>query len=234
MIIGHPGTWQQFQSRSDNRNLSIMEMKSKYLREQYLFEAQMLNLQQLHQQNAFMNGVGGGSLPSSEPVIPNNLITFQFLDIGAASIELGFDVTQIPGWNNIFSKTFTYINVDNNIVTIGGAENITFFTDQFSGTTTIERVIDVNNNTIRTIEDGAFQDSLVATIIANYVISIGSNVFNGCSSFIEASFASDCTYGNDVFLNVSTSGTITVNTNDYTDPNIQYLETTKSWIVTQV
>jgi hypothetical protein len=50
MIIGHPGSWQQFQFRPDNKGLNVMEMKSKYLHEQYLFEAQMLNLQQLHQQ----------------------------------------------------------------------------------------------------------------------------------------------------------------------------------------
>lgn len=66
MIIGHPGSWQQFQLRLDNKNLSVMEMKSKYLHEQYLFEAQILN--QIHQQNPFMNGVGGGG-NYSEPSI---------------------------------------------------------------------------------------------------------------------------------------------------------------------
>ena len=33
MIIGHPGTWQQFQFRPDNRDLNVMEMKSKYIHE---------------------------------------------------------------------------------------------------------------------------------------------------------------------------------------------------------
>ena len=49
MLIGHPGSWQQFQYRSDNKGLSVMEMKSKYLHEQYLFENELFNLQQ-HQQ----------------------------------------------------------------------------------------------------------------------------------------------------------------------------------------
>jgi hypothetical protein len=60
MLLNHPGSWQQFQYRSDNKGLSVMEMKSKYLHEQYLFENELFNLQQ-HQQNLFMNGVGGGS-----------------------------------------------------------------------------------------------------------------------------------------------------------------------------
>ena len=47
MIIGHPGTWQQFQFRPDNKGLNVMEMKSKYLHEQYLFEAQMNTLNQM-------------------------------------------------------------------------------------------------------------------------------------------------------------------------------------------
>jgi hypothetical protein len=42
-----------------------MEIKSKYLHEQYLFEAQMLNLQQMQQQNLFMNGIGGGGTSST-------------------------------------------------------------------------------------------------------------------------------------------------------------------------
>ena len=50
MLIDHPGSWQQFQYRPDKKNLSVMEMKSKYLHEQYLFEAQMNTLNQIHQQ----------------------------------------------------------------------------------------------------------------------------------------------------------------------------------------
>ena len=46
MFSNHPGPWQQYQFRPDNKGLSVMEMKSKYLHEQYLFETELLNLQQ--------------------------------------------------------------------------------------------------------------------------------------------------------------------------------------------
>jgi len=67
MIINHPGPWQQYHLRSDNRGLSTIELKSKYINEQYLFEAQMTQLQ--HQHNIFMNGGGGG--PLSPPPLPS-------------------------------------------------------------------------------------------------------------------------------------------------------------------
>lgn len=63
MIFSHPGPWQQFSLRSDNRGLSTMELKSKYINEQYLFEAQMAEVQ--HQHNIFMNGGGGGPQPTT-------------------------------------------------------------------------------------------------------------------------------------------------------------------------
>ena len=81
MIIGHPGSWQQFQLRLDNKNLSVMEMKSKYLQEQYLFEAQTLN--QIHQHNLFMNSVGGGG-NYNEPTI-----TYYGMYINGFSLILG-------------------------------------------------------------------------------------------------------------------------------------------------
>jgi hypothetical protein len=44
-----------------------MELKSKYINEQYLFEAQMAQIQQQH--NAFMNGSGGGPSSTQAPVV---------------------------------------------------------------------------------------------------------------------------------------------------------------------
>jgi hypothetical protein len=73
IIADHPGPWQQYHLRSDNRNLSIMELKAKYINEQYLFEAQMFNLQQQH--NVFMNGGGGGKLNEDTPS-PSSLGSF--------------------------------------------------------------------------------------------------------------------------------------------------------------
>ena len=73
IIADHPGPRQQYHLRSDNRNLSIMELKAKYINEQYLFEAQMFNLQQQH--NVFMNGGGGGKLNEDTPS-PSSLGSF--------------------------------------------------------------------------------------------------------------------------------------------------------------
>lgn len=66
MVIDHPGPWQQYHLRSDNKNLSVMELKAKYINEQYLFETQMFNSQQY---NIFMNGGGGGPLSTSTPPV---------------------------------------------------------------------------------------------------------------------------------------------------------------------
>lgn len=67
IIADHPGPWQQYHLRFDNRNLSIMELKAKYINEQYLFETQMFNFQQY---NIFMNG-GGGKLNEDIPTPPS-------------------------------------------------------------------------------------------------------------------------------------------------------------------
>jgi hypothetical protein len=69
MIINHPGPWQQYHLRFDNKGLSTMELKSKYINEQYLFEAQMAQIQQQH--NIFMNGGGGGKLNENTPTPPS-------------------------------------------------------------------------------------------------------------------------------------------------------------------
>jgi hypothetical protein len=50
MIVGHPGQWQHFIIRSDNRGLSVMEMKQKYLKEQLMYEQSMSHINQLVQQ----------------------------------------------------------------------------------------------------------------------------------------------------------------------------------------
>ena len=70
MIIDHPGPWQQYHLRSDNRGLSTMELKSKYLNEQYLFEAQMAEIQ--YQRNLYMNEGGKGGNFSEDPPTPTS------------------------------------------------------------------------------------------------------------------------------------------------------------------
>jgi hypothetical protein len=88
MLIDHPGSWQQFQYRSDNKGLSVMKMKSKYLHEQLLFEAQIENLNQIHQHNLFMNGSGGGGGSYNTPITYYGMYINEFSSIlGSAPIE---------------------------------------------------------------------------------------------------------------------------------------------------
>lgn len=96
MITDHPGPWQHFSLRSDNRGLSTMELKSKYINEQYLFEAQMAQIQ--HQHNIFMNGGGGGPLSTSTtpPVVITDADALAF--IAATGIT---DTTQKSAINSL-------------------------------------------------------------------------------------------------------------------------------------
>lgn len=59
MIADHPGQWQHFINRSDNRGLSIMEMKQKYLKEQLMFE-QALSFQMQQQAKQAQLAASGG------------------------------------------------------------------------------------------------------------------------------------------------------------------------------
>ncbi len=235
MLVNHPGSWQQFQFRSDNRGLSVMEMKSKYLHEQYLFEAQMENLNQIHQQNTFMNGGGGGPAPTpSEPVIPDTLIQFYFTNIQDAINEFGEGILSLTFWNDSFGAIFTYINVNENdsLITIGGASDIAFPLDLFSGYTSMIRIVDVNSNTVTSIGSNAFDGSALVTFIGDAVTSIGDGAFANCADLNEVWFrAEGCNYGTNVFLNAGTGGTANVNTDATLNANILYLQNTLNWTI---
>ena len=237
MLLNHPGHWQQFQFRPDNKGLSVMEMKSKYLHEQYLFEAQMNTLNQIHQQNAFMNGGGGGPAPTpSEPVIPNYLIQMYFTNIEDASNEFG-DVTSLITWNggNIFDKTdFTYISIDIDNITIGNTTGDVSLIDDsgFNGSTSLTRIIDINSNTIISLGGNSLATSGLISIQADYVTNIGSRALSVCANLNEITFRADgCTYGTDVFLNSAENGTANVNSDASSNTNILYLQNTLSWAI---
>ena len=77
-LVNHPGPWQYYLNRPDNKGLSLMEVKDKYMREQLLFENYM-SFQ--HQQQLIMSNesVGGGPLPTSTPTpepLPSSCIQF--------------------------------------------------------------------------------------------------------------------------------------------------------------
>jgi hypothetical protein len=77
-LVNHPGPWQSFLNRPDNKGLSLMEVKNKYMQEQLLFENYM-SFQ--HQQQLMMSNIstGGGPLPTTtttpEP-LPSSCIQF--------------------------------------------------------------------------------------------------------------------------------------------------------------
>lgn len=187
MLLNHPGHWQQFQFRPDNRGLSVMEMKSKYLHEQYLFEAQMITLNQMHQQNMFMNGVGGG--PSSEPSSPSysQELKLVFNDtLANVSSDYGFDVTSFTAWNSdthFSTLNAEAISVDNSTRTIilksNTAGNTQVAGMAFDSDTYLVEIEDINSNYISSIRGGAFNTSLIESVILNGVTTLqNGNTFS--------------------------------------------------------
>lgn len=207
MIIGHPGSWQQFQFRPDNKGLNVMEMKSKYLHEQYLFEAQMLNLQQLHQQNTFMNGAGGGGpSPSSEPEppAPTYLTEIQFYfngDEQDVEAELGWDPRQSGNWRAYAfdnSGPFDVIEIGNygaNTFTVTLRNNNEYITtlkqDAFDSITRLTRVVDANDNFIIEVGARCFLNCTGLTDVQlNAVTTVNDQSFRNCTSLDTVSFTS--------------------------------------------
>ena len=209
MLIGHPGTWQQFQFRPDNKGLNVMEMKSKYLHEQYLFEAQMLNLQQMQQQNMFMNGTGGGGpLPSSEPPTPTYTTALQltFNDtLENVSIAYIYDVTSATAWNdsgrfafNGSNSNFGTVEIvdDFNIILKGNEEGLAVTIDTFSGDTYLTLIEDLNANCITEIQDGAFADTVLERAVLDNMTIIGTSAFARCASLTSVRFSNLTTIPN--------------------------------------
>lgn len=192
MIIGHPGTWQQFQFRPDNKGLNVMEMKSKYLHEQFLFEAELFNLQQ--QQNMFMNGGGGGPSPSSTPT-PLSYTTelrLTFNDnLAAVQDEFGVNPSLLSTWNAKFpSANFETISINESnpgnpeIILKGNTENEGQVADRaFINKTTIGSIVDVNANCIiETAGTESFSQSGLVTVNLGAITTIDSTAFFQCTS----------------------------------------------------
>jgi hypothetical protein len=195
MIIGHPGTWQQFQFRPDNKGLNVMEMKSKYLHEQYLFEAQMNTLNQIHQQNTFMNGVGGGPVPSSPsgPILEAGArIIFSANSISDVNTDLGWNIENIEDWkNNAFNTIngeITYLTVVETFpqtfeVNIGGllGLEVEVGDNAFANSTTISSVgltdtIGVEG-IIRVVGISSFRNSSITVFDSFKCQQVGASAF---------------------------------------------------------
>ena len=200
MLIDHPGSWQQFQYRPDNKNLSVMEMKSKYLHEQYLFEAQMNTLNQMHQQNAFMNGSGGGPTPSSEPTPPPPSYATELRlefnnDLQSVEIDFGVDPRSLSTWNAKFPNAeFESIEINTTnayapIITLkGNTVNGGQIGDQaFTNRTTISTLRDINANCIiETAGTESFNQSSIVYVDLGALTTLNTIAFDSCTSLTSA------------------------------------------------
>jgi hypothetical protein len=198
MLIGHPGTWQQFQFRPDNKGLNVMEMKSKYLHEQYLFENELFNLQQ--QQNMFMNGGGGGPTPSSEPTPPPPSYATELRlefnnDLQTVESDFGVDPRSLSTWNAKFPNAeFESIEIDTTnayapIITLkGNTVNEGQIGDQaFTNRTTISTLRDINANCIiETAGTESFNQSSIVYVDLGALTTLNTIAFDSCTSLTAA------------------------------------------------
>jgi hypothetical protein len=167
----------------------------------------MLNLQQMQQQNPFMNGEGGGGpLPSSEPEPPGPTYAteIQFYFGGTeeeVANELGWDPRDQQEWrDNAFvgSSNFDVLEIGNygeNTFTVTLKNNDEYITglkqDAFGFNTYLTRVIDVNNNFIVEVGARCFLDCTGLTDVQlNAVITVNDRSFGGCTSLETVSFIS--------------------------------------------
>ena len=205
MLLNHPGTWQQFQFRPDNKGLNVMEMKSKYLHEQYLFEAELFNLQQQQQQNMFMNGGGGG--PTSTSTSPSYTTELRLSfnnDLQTIESDFGFDPSNVFDWNNKFvNGGFETLTIDDSnlsapIITLKGNDtNIGIDGDVFQEKITLLSLIDLHDNCINEIGANCFENnSIIQNVTLNNVTIIGVAAFGGCTSLTSVGFSSLITIPN--------------------------------------
>jgi len=201
MLINHPGTWQQFQFRPDNKGLNVMEMKSKYLHEQYLFENELFNLQQ--QQNMFMNGGGGGPTSTSPSYTTELRLSFNN-DLQTIEDDFGFDPRDVSNWNNKFvnggfeTLTINDSNLSAPIITLKGNDtNIGIDGDVFQSKTTLLSFEDLHDNCINEIGANCFENnSVIQNVILNNVTIIGVAAFGGCTDLTSVRFGTLTTIPN--------------------------------------
>ena len=76
--VNHPGPWQYYVNRPDNKGLPITEIKNKYLKEQLLYENYMSF--QMQQQLLMSNASPGGGKKKSIDPSENNYIVNNYID----------------------------------------------------------------------------------------------------------------------------------------------------------
>jgi hypothetical protein len=79
LITNHPGPWQYYVNRSDNKGLPLMEVKDKYLREQLLFE-QYISFQMQQQMLISQQSSGGGFLQQIQDNTINEFVENDYVE----------------------------------------------------------------------------------------------------------------------------------------------------------
>jgi hypothetical protein len=179
-----------------------MEMKSKYLHEQYLFEAQMNTLNQMHQQNTFMNGGGGGPAPASapEPTPPPPSYATELRlefnnDLQTVESDFGVDPRSLSTWNAKFPNAeFESIEIDTTnayvpIITLkGNTVNEGQIADRaFYNKTTISSITDgAGNCLIQTSGTESFAESSIEYVDLGALTTLDAVAFKNCTSLTTA------------------------------------------------
>ena len=137
-LTNHPGPWQDYLNRPDNKGLLLMEIKNKYMQEQLLYENYMSF--QMQQQLMMSNAsAGGGPLPSSTPPSPSSGdLTLVFSSFNTIDLFLPDGVDSLNDWNTQLVATgnpYTSISVDAETYTIylSGGSNIVLNDNAFNG-----------------------------------------------------------------------------------------------------
>jgi hypothetical protein len=204
MLLDHPGHWQQFQLRPDNRGLSIMEMKSKYLHEQFLFEAQAMS--QMQEQQSWLNGASGFSVPESTPT-PAPFTTEVVLTFNSSNWVTIADNLSIGALDNVSTWNVEIFNTvssgigqfqevvlddDANTATLRGyVENDTsILPNIFIDNTDITSIVDNNENCIIELGNECFRNSTITSVSLNALTTIGTEAFYSCDILDEVLFGS--------------------------------------------
>ena len=76
-LINPPGPWQYYVNRADNKGLSLMEIKNKYMKEQLLFE-QHMSFQM--QQQMFLQQQASGGLKKVKDNTINDYVANDYVE----------------------------------------------------------------------------------------------------------------------------------------------------------
>jgi hypothetical protein len=215
--INHPGHWQHFIIRNDNRSLTTEQMRQKYLKEQLLFEQYMsfIEFQQVLLSNS---AAGGGPSPSQSSPLAFSLT---FDDVANVTPIIG-DVSDVNDWNTYFDlptygNPFTSVEVIGNEVKLIGGSNIIIKDSLFDQPDELgTHLLEVNDTAgcVIELEYGVFgfiNNSgciNLTTVNLPLLITASDDCFGGCFSLTTIDLPSLTTAGDYCFGSVTSLTTI--------------------------